>query len=227
MGTQNEAVKPLCRIITFNGQGCSGKSTQVKRIAESNKEKYKRIHSYELRRHFREKVYKKTEGMDTCIKYLNENGTCKKLYDVEVLGHPSLAWLVANFYKEVEPLMLRDTTVVLDHYLGDYYADMLACIDDIEDFLSFVREDLAIPDFDQGTHFYLDINYETYQNRWRKREERKPPQERTEPPVTLEIFEDRRGRYRELCKLGHLECINAIVCKDEVAKKIETVLDQQ
>ena len=101
-------------IITFNGQGCSGKTTQAKQLVKSNKEKYKRIHSYKLRRQFREKVYKKTEGMDTCIKYLNESGTRKKLYDVEVLGHPSFTWLIANFYKEVKPLMLRGTIVVLD-----------------------------------------------------------------------------------------------------------------
>ena len=71
--------------------------------------------------------------------------------------------------------MLRGTTVVLDHYIGDYYADMLAAVD-IEDFRSLVREDLAIPDFDQGTHFYLDIDdHEMYKCRWRKREEKKHP----------------------------------------------------
>lgn len=204
-------------IVTFNGQGCSGKTTQVKRLAKSNEEKYKRIHSYKLRRQFREKVYKKTRGMDTCIKYLNENGTCKKLYHVEVLGHPSFAWLIANFYKEVKPLMLGGTTVVLDHYLGDYYADMLACVN-IEDLRSLVR-DLAIPDFDQGTHFYLDIDYDTYQNRWYDREG-------TEPPVTPDVFKERRERYQELCELGYLKEIDGTVRKSEVFGEIKKFLAQ-
>ena len=213
-------------IITFNGQGCSGKTTQVKLLAKSDKEKYKRIHSYKLRRQFTEKVYKKTEGMDTCIKYLNESGTCKKLYNVEVLGHPSFTWLIANFYKEVQPLMLRGTTVVLDHYIGDYYADMLACVD-IEDFLSLVKEDLAIPDFHQGNHFYLDIDdHKIYQERWRKREEDKPPQERREPPVTQSVFKERRERYQKLCEETPLKCINATVCESEIAKKVQEILVQ-
>ena len=216
-------------IVTFNGQGCSGKTTQVKLLAKSNKEKYECIHSYELRRKFTEKVYEKTEGMDTSIKYLNENGTCKKLYHVEVLGHPSFAWLIANFYKEVKPLMLRGTTVVLDHYIGDYYADMLASVD-IEDFRSLVREDLAIPDFDQGTHFYLDIDdHEMYKCRWRKREEKKHPknpEKRRKPPVTPSVFEERRERYQELCELTPLKCINATMCEDEVAKTVQKVLAQ-
>lgn len=210
-------------IVTFNGQGCSGKTTQVKLLAKPGQEKYKRIHSYKLRRQFTEKVYKKTEGMDTCIKYLNESGTCKKLYNVEVLGHPSFAWLIVNFYKEVQPLMLRGTTVVLDHYIGDYYADMLACVD-IEDFLSFVREDLAIPDFHQGNHFYLDIDdHKIYQERWYKREEEKHPknpEKRRKPPVTPSVFEKRRERYQKLCEVTPLKCINATMCQDEIAKSV-------
>ena len=216
-------------IITFNGQGCSGKTTQVKKLlAKSNKEKYERIHSYKLRRHFREKVYKKTDGMDTCIKYLNESGTCKKLYNVEVLGHPSFAWLIANFYKDVKPLMLKGTTVVLDHYIADYYADMLACVD-IEDFRSLVREDLAIPDFDQGTHFYLDIDdHEMYKCRWRKREEKKHPknpEKRREPPVAACDFKKRRERYQELCRLTPLKYINATACESEIAKSVLRTLE--
>ncbi len=203
-------------IVTFNGQGCSGKTTQVKLLANSNKEEYKRIHSYKLRRKFKKKIYEKTEGMNTDIKYLNESGTCKKLYSVEVSGHPSFAWLIANFYKTAKPLMLEGTTVVLDHYLGDYYADMLACVD-IADLLSLVREDLVIPDFDQGTHFYLDIDYEIYQERWREREG-------TEPRVNRETFKKRRERYQELCELTPLKCIDAKVSKEEVAKKVQEVL---
>ena len=57
MSAQNELDKQLCKIITFNGQGCSGKSTQSKLLAKSNVEKYKRIHSYELRSNFTDNFY--------------------------------------------------------------------------------------------------------------------------------------------------------------------------
>ena len=82
MKTQNESAEQLCtlgKIITFNGQGCSGKSTQSKCLAKSDKKKYK--HSYTLRREFRDEIYQYFGGMDTCIKYLDGSGTCKKLYE--------------------------------------------------------------------------------------------------------------------------------------------------
>lgn len=231
MRTQNDVNEQLCKldnIITFNGQGCSGKSTQSKCLAKSNEngKKYKLFHSYELRSNFDKNLYTELGSMKTCIKYLDENGTCKSLYEVEVIGIPTLAWLTAHFYKEVKPRMSEGYIVVLDHYLGDYYADMLAGVD-IEKFRSFVREHLAIPDFDQGTHFYLDIdNHEIYQERWCKREEKKPPQKRKKPPVTLKIFEERRERYQKLCELTPMKCINATVCESEVAKNVQEILVQ-
>lgn len=211
-------------IVTFNGQGCSGKTTQVRKLVKGKAE-YKCIHSYELRDKFKEEFYEKTMNMATCIKYLDENSTCKRLYQVEVEGIPTLAWLTAHFYKEVKPLMLKGSIVVLDHYLGDYYADMLADVN-IEDFRSFVRKHLAIPDFNQGTHFYLDIDdHKIYQERWCKREEqKKPPQERRDPPVCKALFEERRERYLKLCEKTPMKCINATGCQHEIAKEVQGIL---
>ena len=85
---------------------------------------------------------------------------------------------------------------------------------------------MAIPDFDQGTHFYLDIDdHEMYKCRWRKREEKKPPQERREPPVALSVFEERRERYQELCELTPLKCINATMRESEIAKSVLRALE--
>ena len=219
MSAQNELDKQLCKIITFSGQGCSGKSTQSKCLAKSDEKKYKYFLSYTLREDFENKVYEDLCRKNTCIKYSDPDVPDQTLHMVEVLGIPTLAWLTAYFYKEIKPRMLKGSIVVLDHYLGDYYADVLAGVD-IEIFRSFVREHLAIPDFDQGIHFYLDIDYDTYQNRWRKREG-------TDPPVTPEIFEARRGRYQELCNLKYLECINTIgVSKEEVAEEIRKKISQ-
>ena len=202
-------------IVTFNGQGCSGKTTQVKKLAKSDKKKYECIHTHALRSDFEKKLYNQLGRKETCITY--PEGHCQTLHEVEVLGIPSIAWLTAYFHLRVKPLLLGGSIVVFDHYIADYYADMLACAN-IEDFRSLVREYLAIPDFDQGTHFYLDIDYEAYKCRWRKREG-------TEPRVTPSVFEERRERYKELCKLTPLKCINATVCEDEVAKTVLRALE--
>ena len=99
----------------------------------------------------------------------------------------------------------------------------------IENFRSLVREDLAIPDFDQGTHFYLDIDdHEMYKCRWRKREEKKHPknpEKRRKPPVTPSVFEERRERYQELCKLTPLKCLNATMRESEIAKSVLHALE--
>ena len=203
-------------IITFNGHGCSGKTTQSKLLFELNKEKYKRIYSHKLRSAFRDEVYAHLGRGNVSFEYAD--GRSQKLKDVEVGGIPTLPWLAVHFHLTVKPLMLRGTTVVLDHYLADYYADMLAGAD-VGNFQRFVREKLAIPGFEHGTHFYLEIDYETYQNRWREREG-------TEPRVTPRIFKERSERYQKLCELTPLKCINATACEDEVAKEIQKVLDQ-
>lgn len=211
-------------IVTFNGQGCSGKTTQSKLLAESNEGKYRRIYSYKLREDFEEKVYESLNRKNTCIKYSDPNVPDQTLYMVEVLGIPTLAWLTAHFYKEVKPLMLKGSIVVLDHYIGDFYADMLADVN-IEDFRSFVRKHLAIPDFNQGTHFYLDIDdHKIYQERWCKREEQKKPEERRDPPVCKALFEERRERYLKLCEKTPMKCINATGCQHEIAKEVQGIL---
>ena len=93
---------------------------------------------------------------------------------------------------------------------------MLACVD-IKDLRSLVREDLAIPDFDQGTHFYLDIDYCTHKERYRQREEK-------ETQVTPDVFQKRRERYQELCALEYLICIDATKDKETIAKQIQEIL---
>lgn len=218
MEAQNEVDSQMNNIITFNGQGCSGKSTQSNRIAKLNPQKYKYFLSYKLREDFENKVYKELGRKETCITY--PKGHCQKLYEVEVLGIPSLAWLTAYFHWKVKPFMCGGTTVVLDHYLGDTYADVLQnfCA---SKFQRFVKDHLGIPHFKQGIHFYLDIDYKTYKDRWCKREG-------TDPPVTEQIFEDRHGRYIELCDKGYLKCIDAGDGDvNKVAEKIKSVLNKR
>lgn len=207
----------LNNIITFNGQGCSGKTTQAKKLVKTNPENYQRIHSHKLRSAFEDKVYNHLGRKHENIRY--SDGRCQKLSDVEVLGIPTLAWLTAHFHLNAKPFLLDGTIVVFDHYLGDYYANMLAGAD-VENFQRFVQEDLAIPDFNQGTHFYLDIDYCTHKERHRKREKK-------ETRVDPDVFQKRRERYQELCALGYLICIDATKDEETVTKQIQEILHQQ
>ena len=217
-------------IITFNGQGCSGKTTQAKRLVQakscSSTESYTYMLTHALRSDFEKKFYNQLGRKETCITY--PKGHCQTLHEVEVLGIPSIAWLTAHFHLRVKPLLLGGSIVVFDHYIGDYYADMLAGAN-IGNFLSLVRENLAIPDFDQGTHFYLDIDdHEIYKERWRKREEKKHPknpEKRRKPSVTLCVFKERRERYQKLCELTPLKRINATMRKSEIAKSVLRALE--
>ena len=127
--------------------------------------------------------------------------------------------MVADFHWRIKPLLLNGSIIVFDHYLGDYYADMLPD-GDAKKFQSFVKENLAIPHFEHGTHFYLDIDYDTYQARGANR---KGTEWATVPP---EVFDDRRKRYRELCDLEYLTCINATEDLDTVYRQIQTSLAQ-
>ena len=239
MSTQIGVDEQLCNIITFNGQNCSGKTAQSKDSIELLKKrcpnrKYKRRHCHQLRDDFSKNFYNDLENedtgiryKDTYIKYLDGSCTCKPLYQVEVIGIPSLAWLTANFHKEIRPLQ-ENYTIVLDHYIGDYYADMLEYCDP-DKFQCFVKNYLGISHFNQGIHFYLDIDYGTYLDRWKR--DRETKQQYREYKVNQKDFEARRERYKELCEKRYLRCIDATMCRetvtDEVVKKIIEVWDKQ
>ena len=121
-------------IISFNGQGRSGKTTLAKRFVEaksgSDPESYIYVLSHTLRDNFKQNFYDQ------------QLQRSQKQLEVEVLGIPSLPWLVADFHWRIKPLLLDGSIIVFDHYLGDYYADMLPD-GDAEKFQSFVKSSLA------------------------------------------------------------------------------------
>ena len=194
-------------IITFNGQGRSGKSTQVKQLVKTNTDKYIKVLSHTLRDNFKKNLYGKLARSDWQLQQ-------------EVVGIPSLPWMVADFHWRIKHLLLEGRTIVFDHYLGDYYADMLPN-GYAEEFQNYVRKNLAIPHFKHGTHFYLDIDYDTYQDRGKNRKG-------TEwfSVGSKVLFEERRARYHELCDLKYLIYIDATKDKETVTEQIQESLPQ-
>ena len=67
---------------------------------------------HNLRDKFKKKFYDQLKRSD-------------KQLQQEVIGIPSLPWLVADYHWNIKPLLLKDHFIVYDHYLADYYADML------------------------------------------------------------------------------------------------------
>ena len=198
-------------IITFNGQGRAGKTTLAKRVKKerraSGKKKYKYVLSHTLRDNFKKNFYGKLARSDQQLQQ-------------EVIGIPSLPWLTADFHWRIKPLLLKNFIIVFDHYLGDYYADMLPN-GTAESFQQFVKVNLAIPHFKHGIHFYLDIGYDTYKARYDR------PEDEWFTIDSEDLFEERRARYKELCDLKYLKCIDATVCQDTVFERVQEVLDRK
>lgn len=190
-------------IITFNGQGSAGKSTQAKRLVKIRSGLYTYVLAHALRDDFKKNFYDQLNRPEQL--------------GIEVLGFPSLPWLTAYFHWQLKPILLNGSILVFDHYLGDHYADMLPS-GSAEKFQNFVKNSLGIPDFDHGIHFYLDVDYCTYREREKERTEK------WTEPEGKDNFNRRRDQYKELCKLGYLECIDATMCKDAVAEKIQKIV---
>ena len=195
------------KIITFNGQGRSGKTTQAEKLVKSDTHKYIYAMSHTLRDNFKKNFYEQLTRSDQQLQ-------------AEVLGIPSLAWLTADFHWRIKPLLLDGFTIVCDHYLGDYYADMLPN-GTAEKFQCFVRENLRIPHFNHGIHFYLDIDYDTYKSRANR------PEDEWLTINSKDLFEERRERYKELCELGYLTCIDGSQCESEVTKAVKKALKKK
>ena len=199
-------------IISFNGQGRSGKTTQakclVKAKSDSGMEKCFYVLCHTLRDNFKKNFYGQLAHSDQQLQQ-------------EVIGIPSLPWLVADFHWRIKPLLLDDYFIVYDHYLADYYADILPN-SSAKNFQSFVKENLAIPHFKHGTHFYLDIDFDEYQKRGQNRKG-------TEwfTVNSKDLFEERRVRYQELCDLGYLQLINANADKSTVFEDIQRILERR
>lgn len=135
-------------IITLNGFKCSGKTTLSKMLSENGYGRYSCFFS--LRDHFGSDFYDA----------LNRND----IREPELMGASALGWFTADFHKRK---MFDAESLVLDSYLADYYVQVIGNwdISHYEKALTFIENQLNIPSLDDGIHFYLSIDYETYLER--------------------------------------------------------------
>ncbi|MDE0017787.1 MAG: hypothetical protein OXU51_16510 [Candidatus Poribacteria bacterium] len=207
------SIKRKTLLITFNGQGSAGKTTISRALeAEGVGLAY---NLYSSRDMFQRRVYNNLERTHEQM-------------NVEVFGIPSIAWMGFEFAQLVRPFLNAQYRIILDHYIGDYIAEMLP---DLEDFVHFKQfmEYVQLPWFSKTISFYLDIDYDTYVERHPERnhflKENARVAEKNFVPESL--FDARRERYEKMVRAGYLIKIDATTdtqtvleaVKNEIAKR--------
>ena len=198
------------KYITLNGQGRSGKTTIAKRLAGEGYGAF--VNLYGFRDKFFDDIYSHLERTE-------------HQQDKEVLGVGTLAWVIAQFYKDTIYFVDPEEVLILDHYILDYVVQILpdlppSSFDMINNFLFYCQ----MPRMNRSLHFYLDIDYDTYLSRT----ERKDLDGETDlvelRDVPYDIFEDRRSRYLEYCELHeHVLKVDAMCSEDDT---YNTILDR-
>ena len=203
---------PRNNIITLNGQGNSGKTTIAQLLAD--KGIGINVNLYKTRDRFYRYVY---QHLDRTQEQCN----------VEVYGIPSLAWIALEFQQHLRPVLNAGMRVILDHYIGDFMADMLPDMKDMNGLKEFMKSVVYLPWLTKTRSFYLDIDYDTYIERHTERkhviEENVKVAAENFVPETL--FDERRQRYRSyvdedlLIEIDATEPVDAIVA--EILKHIQ------
>lgn len=166
----------LKNLFSLNGQSRSGKTTQALKI-KSKEIEMRNI--YQLR--------------DRAMKAM-------KIDIMESISlSSSMGWFVADWHIRLKPI-LDNKHLLLDHYLADFIVlcdDYKKSYDTIE---KFCKKNADIPTFEEGMHFYLDLDYKTYKERSnRVNYYPNSKQQIKEVLVPEALFDMRRVRYLWLC----------------------------
>lgn len=200
-------------LITINGQGSSGKTTLCQKLeAEGVGIEF---NMYKTRDRFQREIYDKLQRT-------------QEEMNAEVFGMPSLVWQALEFHWHVKPLLNAGHTMILDHYLGDFIADMLPDLQDLKAFETYVTS-IQLPWFHKTISFYLDMDYDTYIERHTSRKHRlkKSTEIARKNFVPEKYFDDRRKRYRKLVELGYLFEIDARQNIDTIFSEVEVITKRE
>ena len=195
--------KPYRNIIALNGSKCCGK-TSIAGLLE--KEGYGFAVNFCMTR---DRFY------DAFYQYLDR----EDMKEYEVYSASSLGWFALDYHWRVKRYADHsDLGIVFDHYLADYWIQMLGAPDAFESFTEIIGE-LGLPSFRHGHHFYLDIDYDTYLQRREQRLKRKP-NSTDKDLIERELYDQRRETYMEFAAQGYLIKIDATQSKEKVFKAI-------
>ena len=198
------------KIISLNGVGRSGKTKQALLLSSGGYGVP--CPMYTIRDRFVNQVYSSMRRT-------------KEQKSVDVLGISSIAWLAAEFHWRVKPLINCGQTVILDHYIADYYVDMLAGCGNINLFMDFL-EGASMPGFQMGKHFFLDIDYDTYKSRGEREDLLGGGELKDELEVEKKFFINRRRRYLDLVDQGFLIHINGSDTPENVYDEIRSKIKE-
>ena len=197
-------------IITLNGQGNAGKTTIGKQLHEDG---FGIIaNAYRSRDRFQRKFYANLQRSH-------------EQQNIEVFGIPSFAWIGLEFHHKIKHFLNAGHSIILDHYLGDYYVDMLSELEDMSLFRALCV-DVGIPWFTKTFSVYLDIDYDTYCERHDTRSHDLAINTKIAEKnfVDEDLFNARRKRYHALVERKLLKCVDATQDIDKVYIKVKKML---
>ena len=197
------SIKRPRHVIALNGSKCCGKTSIANLLEEAGYGFV--INFFETRDMFYNELYQ----------YLDR----EHLKQHEVNGASSLGWFALDYHWRVKRYAdHKGLNMVFDHYLADYWVQMLGAPNAFEAFTTLIMN-LQLPSFQHGHHFYLDIDYDTYLHRREQRHKELPdiPDTRI---IERDLYERRRSHYRKLVDAGWLTEIDATQSKEKVFKAI-------
>lgn len=183
----------------MNGVGCSGKSTQAELLEKSDVGVF--IHSY---RYIRDYFMHDVIGYEKA----------KNMHLEKFLGLAALPWMLLNFEKNVRWRLKKGNNIVIDHWLGDIWADCPLDLDLFEDFL----KNLEYPLFSEGYHIYLDIGSETLFKRAKQRDNM------DKDDINIDEFYLKRNIYREMARNGYLIQVDGNRSPEQVHQHIKEII---
>ena len=114
--------------------------------------------------------------------------------------------------------------VIFDHYYPDYLVQQLGSVKEI-DALNELIACYELPPLNEGFHFFIDADYETYLARREQRIESNPHYRRDKRRIRKERFLKRQRRYMELVDMGYLIRIDANADKQTVFNAVRKHID--
>lgn len=191
------------KYISLNGSKAVGKSTLAASLSE--------------------------KGYGSVVEFYRERYNFQKRFldvfdpDIDVQAwkrHTALLFFSLDWHRYLKHINNR---LIFDHYYPDYLVQQLGSLKEI-DALNELIACYELPPLNEGFHFFIDADYETYLARREKRIEANPHYRRDKTRIKKESFLKRQRRYMELVDMGYLIRIDANGDKATVLRSVEQII---